>query len=378
MKKIIYFLTIILDSNCKINNQLNDTCIKYEFSNKELNKEFQAKKENYMFVREYFDLFLENKKISTKRKLEKIHFIKKKYLVSFTEERQTQIIKIFQMLDNLLKNLFEIPLNIDWENQTIKEEKYKDVNKYIGIVTETMISLLVSYDFLDDKKIEQEECDILDKICRNYEKFNTKNQIQIKKSTKFQDLTGTYNNKISNLNKNIILKDFLDIFIGEIAEHKDYINNNIWPIIEFMNNIYEEYHDKKLNNNKKLEILKKVFDFKENNQYLKNIKNIEIVLYQYMNILLDILINNIEEEDGKKYFWEKINTYKYSRHMILDMEKYKQIIIIYLSLNIIFIILKYHEKKINETQWRQYEENSDIILGKIGNKYIKLVETYHI
>ena len=97
MKIIIYFLCLILQNNC----YTNKTFIKFELSNPLLEKEFKERKIFYeKLLEEYFNFFLENKNLSTKNKLEKLHLIKEKYLTSLTEERRGHLIRTLKLLDS--------------------------------------------------------------------------------------------------------------------------------------------------------------------------------------------------------------------------------------------------------------------------------------
>jgi hypothetical protein len=352
-KKLLILNFLFFKENIATNNIDN-----YKL-NIETKKKFDEHKDFYkkLFI-EFFNKFDKNDH-SFERKKQYILFIKEYFKTNNKTLKNGVIedmIKVFQII-NLEKN----NIKIDWNNGIIGEIN-EDPNKLIKMVHIWKLSEYYSfYELYTDKEITEEEfTSHINNWSKDYSRnitahMNLASIIQIVNFKDLEENITKYKNKISKFKDDKtyqnLLKDFMntDILSDDLKEN---INNNIWYLIEFVDNIYTHHYtyinSKKKDFNSEVEIIKKIIAFKKSNNFFEN-----LTYYNIYDTIIDSSTHKIEKINNKYYIFKIYNENEYLEKEIVDLEFYKKYEVFVASLLLMTILLGKNNKNLNNKSFIQ-------------------------
>lgn len=332
------------------------------------------------FLTEYYKSF----KKPANNFIEKIHrtkFIKKFYDNNYKLlENSIFINMMFPYLVN--ENFNEINIvNKDWEKNLIKNIEFTDSSKLLKINIETMSAFFAINELLENKKISLEEANNLLELIREFTYEEEKKIVNIKKIIEFKDLNPeNYSNeeKIIKLKNDEKTNNFIRNFLnsGKFSrQEKQYINDNIWIAIKFLDSMYEEYfhyfNNRESNFNKEIEIIKKIIYFKSQNDVFKNLSYLDVYI-----LIKDMFPFKIERINDKHYIFKIDSIEKYSKWQILQLEDLQKLIIIFNSFYMLSLVLV--KNNINNSKLEDYLKAICAIYNNFYQQINKIVETNNI
>ncbi len=367
----IFFILFSGFSKCEINNK---NFIEVKFNDSKIEEEFQKTSSFYKKIYKDFFQLLKQNKFTNLDKIKAIEYIKNKYFKSLDEKTRIFFINIFLMLNR--SYMANNELNINFKESLIKETIYEySLENSVDALSYSM----ALYTLFDNKKINKQELNLMKSII-NY--FEITNKNKLKKSTKIIEFKKIVNNNnINTLKKDPVLIEYIDFFIKDMGfseEEKNFINKNIWSIVNFFNNFYEEDFDYLYGQvgdiNKEIKVIGKIIDFQENNILFQDIS-----LENFYFFIKSILNLEIEKENNKFYSWYLENRKEFYHFEIINLKNYKKLRIVCNSLEILLYCL-YKEKKIEAAEkelWiEEYKKKLSSIYETNEKKNLKLVNKY--
>jgi hypothetical protein len=346
-KYMLIISTIVsIGKTKKINKNIpekKENILNIYFKDKDLQEDFKKEKDFYKNLFSKFFIFFKNGTNSFYK--QKSQLIKMSYDIYPKKLQDKIFLQIILSLSNL--DVKKKKIIIDWDKNSIKEIEYNNLDKLFEINIEILTNKFSLLELLNNRKITEEEMEYFNKVIYKYE-IEEKNKItEINRVIEFKDLIInkeklSNQNQITQLQKNPDFNNLFNFFINEnnsTENEKNMINNYIWIFIEFLNDIYKDYFSY-LNNQEtnfpiEVEILKKLINFKEKNNFLQDISCME--LYNFVKFLFQA---KIEKIDNKFYIFNTINTHTYTTHEILNLANYNNLQIFYNSLLFIVNLLR--------------------------------------
>lgn len=381
MLKQYIFFSFLFTKNFTFSENNNKSILHINLSSNHLQAEFNQLKSFYVkFLTEYYKSF----KKPANNFIEKIHrtkFIKKFYDNNYKLlENSIFINMMFPYLVN--ENFNEINIvNKDWEKNLIKNIEFTDSSKLLKINIETMSAFFAINELLENKKISLEEANNLLELIREFTYEEEKKIVNIKKIIEFKDLNPeNYSNeeKIIKLKNDEKTNNFIRNFLnsGKFSrQEKQYINDNIWIAIKFLDSMYEEYfhyfNNRESNFNKEIEIIKKIIYFKSQNDVFKNLSYLDVYI-----LIKDMFPFKIERINDKHYIFKIDSIEKYSKWQILQLEDLQKLIIIFNSFYMLSLVLV--KNNINNSKLEDYLKAICAIYNNFYQQINKIVETNNI
>lgn len=378
----------ILKKNIIVNNKIKKTSEKnskainlnINFKDTELQNTFNTTKSFYInFLNDFFNIFKKNFNNSFQQKKQKIQLIKTIH-DNYSKKIDNKL--MMNIINNLLLIEFKKKyVNIDWQENIIKEIEITNLDKLLEIFIETMANSFALSELLTNKKITEEEFMVFLKEIYNYEKQEKEKITEINRSIEFKNLIiNNINNEnkinfekikdnkndeetIGKIKTDMLFNDLVNNFVDSIdliESEKKIINENIWFLIDFLNKMSNKYFDY-FNNNQtnfitEVEIVKKIIQFKETNNFFK-----DFTLMEIYSLLKNLFLLKLEKINNKSYIFEINNPDKYSKLEIVNTNDYNKLKIVLNSFCLIIYFLNKNNQnnlKLNKsitTAYKVYE-----------------------